>query len=229
MYFWLAEFSIPQNVSVGEQRLHRMRDSSDPPLVTPWRLYVYKIAKGREVQTWQAALAGSNLAVNMDAAPPFPAFSFVFKQCHILRPTFKAFYTIYVKEPLFFKFWIGKYLSARSVFIDDRKMEVFEWITQWITFSYLLHASFLLGLFDPEDGGDIFLRNICLLSTDYTTLYPRSQNSSYNDMLMNIRSLGHMVVRFRPLDAFTPRVSSNYVFASGDCPSVLPTIVCLHF
>jgi hypothetical protein len=27
---------------------------------------------------------------------------------------------------------------------------------------YLLHAAFLFGLFfDPEDGGDIFLRNVC--------------------------------------------------------------------
>jgi hypothetical protein len=39
---------------------------------------------------------------------------------------------------------------------------------------YLLHAGFLLGLlFDPEDGGTIFLRNIGWLSVDYTALYPR--------------------------------------------------------
>jgi hypothetical protein len=32
----------------------------------------------------------------------------------------------------------------------------------------LLWASFLLGLlFDPEDGDDMFLRNIGWLSTDY--------------------------------------------------------------
>jgi hypothetical protein len=37
----------------------------------------------------------------------------------------------------------------------------------------------LLGLFDPEDGADIFLRNVGLLSTDYTALYPRRQNSSF--------------------------------------------------
>jgi hypothetical protein len=31
-----------------------------------------------------------------------------------------------------------------------------------------------LGIFiNPEDGGDIFLRNVCLLSTDYTASYPR--------------------------------------------------------
>jgi hypothetical protein len=38
----------------------------------------------------------------------------------------------------------------------------------------LLHAGFLIGLFyDLENGGDIFLRNVGLLSTDYTALYPR--------------------------------------------------------
>jgi hypothetical protein len=38
----------------------------------------------------------------------------------------------------------------------------------------LLHADYLLGLvFDREDGGTIFLRNICKLTPDYTVLYPR--------------------------------------------------------
>jgi hypothetical protein len=47
------------------------------------------------------------------------------------------------------------------------------------TACYLLHAGFLLGLcFDPEDGGDMFLWNVCWLSMDYAVLYTRRQNYS---------------------------------------------------
>jgi hypothetical protein len=36
----------------------------------------------------------------------------------------------------------------------------------------LFHAGFLLCLlFNTEDGGDIFLRTVCRLSTDYTASY----------------------------------------------------------
>jgi hypothetical protein len=42
------------------------------------------------------------------------------------------------------------------------------------------HARSLLGLFfDPEEGGDMFLRNIGLLPTSYMALYRRRQNSSF--------------------------------------------------
>jgi hypothetical protein len=33
------------------------------------------------------------------------------------------------------------------------------------------HAGVLLGLFDPEAGGDMFLQNVGWLSTDYTALH----------------------------------------------------------
>jgi hypothetical protein len=43
----------------------------------------------------------------------------------------------------------------------------------------MFHVGFSLGLFfDPEDGGDMFLRNVTYLPTDYTALYPRRVNSS---------------------------------------------------
>jgi hypothetical protein len=43
-----------------------------------------------------------------------------------------------------------------------------------------LYAGFLfLSFFDTEDGGDMFLRNVCWVQMDYATLYPRRQNSSH--------------------------------------------------
>jgi hypothetical protein len=42
-----------------------------------------------------------------------------------------------------------------------------------------IHSDFLLGLFfNPEDRGEIFLRNVRGFSKDYMALYPRRQNSS---------------------------------------------------
>jgi hypothetical protein len=39
---------------------------------------------------------------------------------------------------------------------------------------HLLLAGFLLGFFfDPEEEGDVLLRNIGYISTDHTALYPR--------------------------------------------------------
>jgi hypothetical protein len=44
----------------------------------------------------------------------------------------------------------------------------------WALLTTCFHTVFLFGLFcDPEDGGDMFLRNIGWLSTDCTALYPR--------------------------------------------------------
>jgi hypothetical protein len=37
---------------------------------------------------------------------------------------------------------------------------------------------FLGSLFNTEDGGDMFLRNASLISTNYTALYSRRYNTS---------------------------------------------------
>jgi hypothetical protein len=54
-----------------------------------------------------------------------------------------------------------------------------------------VHTAFLLGLFfNPEDEGNMILRNVNSISTDYTALYPRQQNSSKVNFLPNVSTLG---------------------------------------
>jgi hypothetical protein len=47
----------------------------------------------------------------------------------------------------------------------------------YLVWYYAMEAGILLGLFDSEDGGDVFLRNVGSLSTDFTALYPRTLRS----------------------------------------------------
>jgi hypothetical protein len=49
-------------------------------------------------------------------------------------------------------------------------------ITQFAT---CFHTGILLSLFDPEDGGELFLWNAGRLSMDYKALYPRRKDYSY--------------------------------------------------
>jgi hypothetical protein len=52
---------------------------------------------------------------------------------------------------------------------------------------YPIRAGFFLGfLFDPENGGDMFLRNVDSLSTVYTALYLRRYNSSIGTPVHNL-------------------------------------------
>jgi hypothetical protein len=66
-----------------------------------------------------------------------------------------------------------------------------------------LLAGFLLGIFfSPEDGGDIFLRNVDYLLLNYTALYPRKYNSSSIeecrvDLVRNDVSEEHIASIFR--------------------------------
>jgi hypothetical protein len=50
-------------------------------------------------------------------------------------------------------------------------------VAQKYTATCFMLVSILDYRFDPEDGGDMFLRNICRLKTDYMALYPRRYNS----------------------------------------------------
>jgi hypothetical protein len=73
------------------------------------------------------------------------------------------------------------------------KSSVFSNITPCspLEFATCFLAGFLLGLFlDPENGSDMFLRNVAWLSMDYTTLYPRRQNTSYSFRFYNTTKLG---------------------------------------
>jgi hypothetical protein len=56
--------------------------------------------------------------------------------------------------------------------IDQSRGELIQAGGQQCSACYRFHA----GFFDSEDGGDLFLRNVRWLSTQYTALYPRRQN-----------------------------------------------------
>jgi hypothetical protein len=47
-----------------------------------------------------------------------------------------------------------------------------------------IHTGILLGLFNPEDGGDMFLQNVCWHLLDYVTLCPRRLYSSVEKWFM---------------------------------------------
>jgi hypothetical protein len=55
--------------------------------------------------------------------------------------------------------------------------------------SYLFHSGFFLGLFlDPEDGDDMFLRNVANYPSEYTLSYRRRQKSYFfSDILKHKR------------------------------------------
>jgi hypothetical protein len=58
-------------------------------------------------------------------------------------------------------------ISILSVSVENRTL-----------FAISIHTGFLFSLFfNPEDGGDMFLRNVGLLSMDYTALYPTRYKS----------------------------------------------------
>jgi hypothetical protein len=65
---------------------------------------------------------------------------------------------------------------------------------------------FLLGLFFySDDGGGMFLRNVCWLSTDYMTLYP---DDSYLNIKLDLKETDHEDVGFIEITLMECRVGS---------------------
>jgi hypothetical protein len=80
---------------------------------------------------------------------------------------FKDLTAVVMKSPIF---WDIKPCSLLEV---NRRFYVSIYVC------YLINVGFYLGsFFDPEDGGEMFLQNAGLLSTDYMALYTRRYNSS---------------------------------------------------
>jgi hypothetical protein len=68
------------------------------------------------------------------------------------------------------KFYAQPRLQQSFLTLEDHK---------WILYAICFLVGFLLDLFfDGDDGGDLFLRTVGWLSTEYTALYTRRQNSS---------------------------------------------------
>jgi hypothetical protein len=72
----------------------------------------------------------------------------------------------------------------------------FVWYTFYIhSGSGVGFTTVLLGLFlHPENGGDVFLRNVCWFSTDYTALKTQPQLLHINFIYSNIRLVKWVVI-----------------------------------
>jgi hypothetical protein len=73
-----------------------------------------------------------------------------------------------------------------------------------------LHIGFLLTLlFEPEDGGDMLLRNVGWLSTDYTLLCSRRQKSAWTLFKERLRT-GTDYITYSPRNIGRVIVSTVY-------------------
>jgi hypothetical protein len=66
--------------------------------------------------------------------------------------------------------------AGADVSLRELTLTIPEQSVEWVLFSGFVF--FHIHILDPEEGGYMFLRNVCLLSADYTALYPRTYNSS---------------------------------------------------
>jgi hypothetical protein len=63
-------------------------------------------------------------------------------------------------------------ISSNSVGVPVSLVLTFLWRQNLFVFGYHLHADSLFVIyFYPEDWDDIYFRNVCCLSSDYTVLY----------------------------------------------------------
>lgn len=53
--------------------------------------------------------------------------------------------------------------------------------------------------YNPENGGSVFLQNVCELLPDYTTTHPRRQCCSLNHCYKNVRSITDILLHHRLL------------------------------
>jgi hypothetical protein len=82
--------------------------------------------------------------------------------------------------------WASKLFTSSGFFLlfsfsgtEAGKLAAGSSRAQFSSDCYPLEADlFLKSYFDPEDGGDIFLRKVCWFSTEYTALNPSKQKSS---------------------------------------------------
>jgi hypothetical protein len=103
--------------------------------------------------------------------------------------------TGYIREICELRTAVGPYISALSILFYTHSFKDIP--LAGILFSnnknsYVLRTTkgfaycFLLGLlFDPDDGGNMFLLNVGEPLPDYTTLYPRSHHPSRKLFFMN--------------------------------------------
>jgi hypothetical protein len=76
------------------------------------------------------------------------------------------------------EFYVLGYNAVYSVENPPTFLRNISQVASRVQYATCFHAGFLLGLlFDPEDGRDMFLRNVGGLPMAYTTLYPRRYKS----------------------------------------------------
>jgi hypothetical protein len=81
------------------------------------------------------------------------------------RPRLPSYHLLNVSLQLANKFWNKK--NMPTVNDCNNPCDIWQLAT-------CFHSSILIGLFDLEDEGDMFLRNVRWLSTDYAALYART-------------------------------------------------------